>query len=106
MMFSRLLDLIRPKVNQPEGLISVLNDLSAPFGDRGDAAMDLGAYDEALPTLVAIAGREGEDPDIVEDCGESIGDIWKRTGGFDRAIYLSLPADAQKMISGILDTEQ
>jgi len=96
----------RPESKQPEGLISVLNDLSAEFGDRGDAAMDLGAYDDALPTLIAIASREGEDLDIVEDCGESIGEIWERTGGFDRAVYDALPPAAQKMISPTPDLKK
>ena len=90
---------------QPEGLLSVLVDLSAPVGDRDDAAMDLSAFDEALPTLIAIASREGEDSMIVESCGESIAEIWKRTDGFDRTIYLALPAAARSEISALLDLD-
>ena len=90
---------------QPEGLLSVLLDLKAPVGDRDDAAMDLSAFDEALPALITIASREGEDPMVVESCGESIGEIWGRTGGFDRTVYLSLPAIAQAEISAFLDLD-
>ena len=92
-----------PPVEQPKGLIGVLYDLSAPTDDRAEAASDLWEYDEALSVLIAIASREGESARIVESCGESIWGIWKRTGGFDRAVYLSLPAIAQFEIAGLLD---
>lgn len=36
----------RRTVSQPQGLISVLLDENAEYGDRDDAAMDLGAFDE------------------------------------------------------------
>ena len=33
-------------IGQPHGLITVLRDVRAEYGDRGDAAMDLAEYDE------------------------------------------------------------
>jgi hypothetical protein len=39
------LQMKRPNHTQPEGLITVLLDRNAPFGDRDDAAMDLAAYE-------------------------------------------------------------
>ncbi len=60
--------------HQPAGLISVLLDRKAPFGDRHDAAMDLGASDqpEAAAALNQVADDATEDPDLVEECRESL----------------------------------
>ena len=43
--------------NQLQVLMSVLQDRAAPFGDRHDAAMDLGAFDgpEVEAALIAVA---------------------------------------------------
>ena len=75
---------LRPKVdpNQPAGLISVLLNPLAPFGDRSDAAMDLAAFDEpeAAAVLNQIADDATEDPDLVEECRESLMDIEHRSG--------------------------
>ena len=67
----------RASLSQPAGLISVLLDLAAPFGDRGDAAMDLGAYDEpeAERALMQVATDPAVDEDIADSCGESLGDV-------------------------------
>jgi hypothetical protein len=62
----------RKAVAQPEGLISLLRDIGAPFEDRVDAAWYLGDFDEALPVLVEIALRPGEDEALVDHCGESL----------------------------------
>lgn len=74
---------LRPNVapNQPAGLISVLLDRLAPFGDRSDAAMDLGAFDEpeAAAALKQLAEDATEDPDLVEQCRESLMDIEHRS---------------------------
>ena len=81
----------RPKVDQPAGLMSVLLDPAAPIGDRDDAAMDLGAYDEALPTLVSVISTPDEDEMIIDSCAESIWEIWQRTRQFDQSIFELLP---------------
>ncbi len=74
---------LRPNVapNQPAGLISVLLNRSAPFGDRSDAAMDLSAFDEkeAAAALKRIVDDATEDPDLVEECRESLMDIQRRS---------------------------
>ena len=95
----------RDNVAQPDGLISVLLDFDAPLDDRDDAAMDLAEFDEALPVLLAIASRPSEDEMIVEKCGESIGEIWKRTTTFDRTIFETLPPKAQFEILGLFPEE-
>lgn len=69
----------REESSQPEGLIAVLLDTSAPCGDRHDAAMDLSAFDEpqALAALEQILADPSEDRDLVETCQES---VWERKG--------------------------
>lgn len=66
--------------NQPAGLISVLVNRLAPFGDRSDAAMDLGAFDEpeAAAALIQVATDATENQDQVEECRESLMDIQRR----------------------------
>ena len=95
----------RKAVAQPEGLISLLRDIGAPFEDRVDAAWYLGDFDEALPVLVEITLRPGEDEALVDHCGESIAEIWKRTSGFDRATFDRLPQVAQNIIAGYFPEE-
>ena len=68
--------------HQPAGLISVFLNRMAPFGDRSDAAMDLGAFDEpeAVAALNRIVDDATEDPDLVDQCRESLLDIQRRRG--------------------------
>ena len=65
-------------VEQPEGLISVLLDRAAEFGDRDDAAMDLSAYPSASVenALLKVACDPSEDADLQEACGESLAELW------------------------------
>jgi hypothetical protein len=71
------------RVKQPQGLISVLLDRTARLDERDDAAMDLSAYDEALPVLIEAAQNTAEDEMVAASIGESIGEMWTRLGGFD-----------------------
>ena len=86
-------------IAQPEGLIRVLTDGNAPLGDRIDAASDLGQFDSSLEALIEVATTGGEDEWLVEHCGESIGDIWKRNSSFDQTVFSSLPVTAQREIA-------
>ncbi len=65
---------------QPAGLISVLLDQSAPYGDRSDAAMDLCEFDlpEAVAALRQVVADPTEDPDLRETCQESLQDLARR----------------------------
>ena len=65
---------------QPQGLISVLLDTNAEFGDRSDAAMDLGEFDDeaAEEALASVANDPSSDADIVELCRESLAEISAR----------------------------
>ena len=83
---------------QPDGLISVLLDIAAPPGDRDDAAMDLGAFDEpaAEQALLKIVTTHSEDEDLIDTAGESLWEIWNRQGKFDAALVAQMHREAQK----------
>lgn len=70
----------RDKYKQPEGLIGVLLKTDAEFGDRDDAAMDLGEFDEpeAEEALLTVAEDPATDPMLAESCAESLGEVWAR----------------------------
>lgn len=65
---------------QPTGLISALLDRRAEHGDRDDAAMDLGAYDEpeVEQALITIVTDLNEDEGIADAAAESLSEIWNR----------------------------
>lgn len=62
------------------GLIEVLLNREAEFGDRDDAAMDLAAYDDeqAEHALMSIAEDITVNKLLAERCAESLAEIWVR----------------------------
>jgi hypothetical protein len=87
------------RVKQPDGLISVLLDRTLRPDERDDAAMDLSAYDEALPILIEAAQNLSEDEMVAESIGESLGEMWKRLGGgFDPTVVARMHPAAQREI--------
>jgi hypothetical protein len=95
-------------VEQPQGLIRVLLDESAEYGDRGDAAMDLGAYDEpeAEGVLLSVACRPGAHPDLAERRGESLGEIWSRRDALDADGLARLEGAAKEMALGVIEARR
>ncbi len=88
-------------MKQPDGLIAVLLDRGAdPGNDRSDAAMDLSRFDEpeALDALIAVASDASEPESLLDDCGDSIGEIWWRQGVFDASVFARLAPVAQKLV--------
>lgn len=73
---------MKKEAQQPSGLISVLLDKSREFGDRDDAAMDLGSYDgsDVEEALLKVVMDHSEDEDIVDRAVESLAEVWLRTG--------------------------
>ena len=92
------------KIQQPKGLISVLLNTKAEFGDRDDAAMDLGAYDdpEAELSLLKIASYENDDPHLLDRCGESLGEIWCRKGQVNHEALKRLKGRALESALGMI----
>jgi hypothetical protein len=70
----------RGSLQQPDGLIGVLLNREAEFGDRHDAAMDLSEYDgEAVEAaLEQVISDKAEDPDLIEECEQSLRDVRRR----------------------------
>ncbi len=83
---------------QPEGLISVLLDSSAEFGDRHDAAMDLAAYDEpaAEQALLRIALDGSSDEQLADEAGHSLWEVWHRKGKHDADLVARMHPEARK----------
>jgi hypothetical protein len=77
---------------QPEGLISVLLDTAAEYGDRDDAAMDLAAHDgEAVERALArVATDPGTDEDLADTCGQSLAEIWSRRNSLNDSVLVKL----------------
>jgi hypothetical protein len=78
--------------SQPGGLIRVLLDAGAAFGDRLDAAIDLGDFDEAEveAVLTRLACDADTDDELLDACGESLADIWCRKGDIPREVVTRL----------------
>ena len=83
---------------QPEGLISVLLNMEAEFGDRDDAAMDLGEFDEPAveEALLQVVLSHTEDEGIADRAGESLWQIWSRKGKSDPDIIARMHPAARK----------
>lgn len=95
----------RKNVKQPEGLITVLLDKNAEYGDRDDAAMDLAAYGtpEAISALVTIACDPEIDEGLADSCGESLAEIWIRHNAADKSVFERLTPAAARILVAILE---
>ncbi len=89
---------MKPPIEQPAGLIAVLLDVSAPFGDRDDAAMDLAAFGEpaAEAALLKIVLDPSEDEDLADSAGESLREIWTRAGKHDASAVAQMHPAARR----------
>lgn len=89
------------KTKQPEGLISRLLDKKAEFGDRDDAAMDLGEFDDtaAEEALTTVVQDSTEDGDIADRAGESLSEIWKRKSKWDSSLVPRMHPEARKFFN-------
>jgi len=78
--------------NQPGGLIQVLLDEKAEYGDRHDAAMDLAAYDaeEVEDALASVACDPATDVDLAEECGASLAEVWCHRNVVTKAVLMKL----------------
>lgn len=86
---------------QLAGLISVLLNKHAEHGDRDDAAMDLGAYDEveAEQALISVVIDLNEDDDIADSAGQSLLEIWKRENKIDLEVISKMHPAAKKFFA-------
>jgi len=89
---------------QPAGLISLLLDKTAEFGDRDDAAMDLGSFDQpaVVSVLATVASDPSEDDDIVARSGESLAKLWAERGSVDEGLFDRLRPAAKTEVRAYL----
>jgi len=95
-------------MDRVEMLIRVLLDKDAPIGDRDDAAMDLGQYNDqrALNALLKIATNPNEDSFIFDVCGESIASLWVKRDSFDLDSYQKLMPPAKRECYGYIEVNK
>ena len=91
---------------QPAGLIGVLLDTNAPEGDRDDAAMDLGKYDDpAAEAALRQVGSDARTPEVIADsCGDSLGEIWARQGRSDLSLLDGLTPPARVIAAAHIES--
>jgi hypothetical protein len=84
-------------MKQPQGLIEVLLDATAPEADRDDAAMDLAAYDdsEVEDALIRVGVEPSAPGAVAASCGESLAEIWLRRGKMNLAALKRLRREAR-----------
>lgn len=80
-------------------LINILLDKEGRDDERQDAAMYLGnhAVPKALDALITIASDPNEDDVLVDDCSQSIGEIFIALNHFDENSFNALIPFAQRM---------
>ena len=83
---------------QPHGLVSVLLDSAAEFGDRHDAAMDLAEYDDSVAeqALLQVALDVSSDDELADEAGHSLLQIWRRSGKRDCDAVARMHPEARK----------
>ena len=91
--------------NEPAGLIQVLLDEDAEFGDRDDAAMDLSAYDDDAveKALARVACDIAADADLADTCGESLAEIWCRKERIPENILVRLTPVSLRIALGTME---
>ena len=85
-------------------LSKILLDRTAPLSDRDDAAIDLACFDdqEAFQALLQIATDPSENEMLLASCGESIAEIWVRSGQFDPEVFEKLTGVARSEAQAVL----
>ena len=85
------------KLNQ---LLTTLLDAKMSLDERMEAASYLESYDEpqAEEGLAKVARDQGEDPDLLDYCGESLAGIWSRKGVINFALLSQLAPPALAIV--------
>ncbi|MCX4767905.1 hypothetical protein OG562_44615 [Streptomyces sp. NBC_01275] len=85
-------------------LVGILDDPAAREDEKSDAAMDLEFFSGPLveSCLIRIIRAEGFTSVLAQECAESLGGIWARTGRVDLAFMAELRGAAKDEVFGIL----
>lgn len=85
-------------------LVGILDDIAAREDEKSDAAMDLELFSGPLveSCLIRIIRAEDFTSVLAQQCAESLGGIWARTGCVDLAFMVELRGPAKDEVFGIL----
>lgn len=85
-------------------LVGILDDPTAREDEKSDAAMDLEFFSGPLVEsgLIRIIRAEDFTSVLAQECAESLGGIWARTGRVDLAFMTELRGPAKNEVFGIL----
>ncbi|MFI8240481.1 hypothetical protein ACIF83_24915 [Streptomyces sp. NPDC085866] len=85
-------------------LVAILDDPTAREDEKSDAAMDLEFHSDPLveTCLIRIIRAEAFTSVLAQQCAESLGGIWARTGRVDPAFMTELRGAAKDEVFGIL----
>ena len=94
--------------DQTQSLIEILMDKTARDDERDDAAIDLRAYKDirALNALVKIASDVDEDHVLLDNCADSIGELFVEMNFFDRMLFSQMIPFAKKRVFGIISSRK
>lgn len=87
-----------------EGLLNVLVDPFATVSARDDAAMDLADHDapEVRRALLMVAQDACVEETIRASCGESLAELWIKSGGLDREALCRLSGEARREAESVI----
>lgn len=90
--------------DQIQLLIDILLDKNAREDERSDAAIDLGIHKDprALQPLIEVASNPKEDDTILDNCAESIGEIFIGMNQFNEHFFRKITPYAQKIVFHIV----
>lgn len=85
-------------------LVDILLDKTAREDERDDAAIDLREYKDvrAWKALIKIASNSQEEHTLIDNCAESIGEIWNEMNYFNEQVFETMVPFAQKIIFGFI----
>ncbi|MFJ5972932.1 hypothetical protein [Streptomyces sp. NPDC093060] len=85
-------------------LVAILDDPTAREDEKSDAAMDLEFHSDPFveTCLIRIIRAEDFTSVLAQQCAESLGGIWARTGRVDPAFMTELRGAAKDEVFGIL----
>ncbi|MER6956186.1 hypothetical protein [Streptomyces sp. NPDC000618] len=85
-------------------LVGILDDPAAREDEKSDAAMDLEFFSGRLveSCLIRVIRAEGFTSVLAQECAESLGGIWARTGRVDVGFMAELRGAAKDEVFGIL----
>lgn len=85
-------------------LVDILLDKTAREDERDDAAIDLREYKDirAWKALIKIASDSQEEHTLIDNCAESIGEIWNEMNYFNEEAFEAMIPFAQKITFGFI----